>query len=184
MDVLPVAVVKDSTFDIELEFEVPDDFWEAKEKPVYEDPAQMLFWEEALIVRENWLENFHFALRKSGWPIENVDAIYSYFNDPVQSPDEGEKEPGWPPVMRFHVTIPGAWLVEHPDFFQQFEDLAKKGVRVKTKGQEKHFRLDYWRITANWGDLGGQTWEGRYFIVTRRREDPGYRGPLAWFPEI
>jgi hypothetical protein len=181
-DTIPGAVVKDSVFDVEIEFEVPENFWDVKE-PAYDDPAQRLFWEEARIVRENWLERFHWALRKSGWPIENIDASYSYFEDAVQNPNDGEEE-ARTPAMRFHVSIPGTWLIRNPDFFEQFIGLAKKGLKVTTKGREKPFRLDYWRITAEGGDLGGEAWEGSHFVVTQRREDPGYRDPLAWFPRI
>lgn len=178
---LPDHLVKESSFQVELEFEVPEDFWDLKE-PVYEDPAQKLFWEEARIVRENWLDNFHWALRRSGWPAENIDAIYSYFEEPVQNPDEGE-ERAWPPIMRFYINIPGTWLVDHRDFFRQFDHLRKDGLKVLTKDQGRVFHLNYWRITAEGGELGGETWEGTYFVVHPRREGLVRHGPLEWFPE-
>jgi hypothetical protein len=181
---LPYKSVYQSDFVVELEFEVPDDFWEEKEQ-VFHDPSQTYFWQESkpTFYGENWLEHFHAALQRRGWPTENIDAIYSYFNDPVEDPDLGE-EPGYPKLMKWNLFLPGEWLVNRPHWFLEFDHLSREGLEVKTRGDIKWFKLVYWRISGNSGPLEGEAWEGTYFYVKQRKMPAFEGGPKEWFPKL
>lgn len=187
---VPYKAVKESAFDVELEWEVPWDFWEEEPEPPYEDPAQLRLFELEPPFRTDWLDRFHDELMKRGWPQQNIEAVYSYFEDVVEDPREGEEkeDPFLRPLMRFRVWIPGDWLAEHPDFFTSFDKLAKEGVRIRTDGDEGPYHLAYWRIYADRGPLEGTDWgDSGWFTVRPPRERPPAmreKGPKEWFPEL
>jgi hypothetical protein len=191
-DVLREKDVRDSQFDIEIQFEAPEGFWEPDPEAPYRHPEQRHFWKGAVPKRQSeywrveWLDDLHMELRKRGWPAENVDAMYSYFEDPVWNPDEGEElEPDMPPAVEFRLWIPGDWLIRHPDFFMDLERLKKKGMTVRVNGKKKNFKLFYYRINVKDGELDGEAWEDSFFIVKPPREKPKAfeGGPRDWFPE-
>ena len=192
--------VRESAFDLELEFAVPEAFWEKEsepEPPPYRDPAQRYFWKGSVPKppkepdapwQDRWLESFHHALISRGWPRETIDAVYSYFEGPVENPDRDE-EPNTEraPAMSFRVWIPGDWLASHPEFLKDLPNLAKRGLGVRTGERIRMFPLHYWRLTGQQGPLRDVELEQAVFDVAapRRREAPAaYRkGPKEWFPE-
>lgn len=184
-DVLLSKDVKESNFDVELQFEVPIDFWDKEPKPPFEHPAQLELFKIRPPARKQWLEGFHFALMRLGWPRQTLDAVYSYFESPVDDPEEGEKrDPDRLPLVRFYVWIPGDWLLEHPDFFRSFDSLSTDGLIVFGEGP---YRLVYWRIHSGDGPLKGTDWgDSGYFIVRDRKLPSAARaeGPKEWFPGL
>lgn len=185
--------VKESGFLIELEFEVPEGFWDKDPEPPYYNPSQKYFWKRAMPPepseydwRDGWLDNFHDALSRRKWPRQSIDASYSYFEEPLQNPDMGqERDPDRLPAMRFYLWLPGEWLVDHPEFFKDLEKLGKKGVMVRARGKKVPSRLFYYRIFAQNGPLQGADWEGTYFDIYPGRQKPEAfeGGPRDWFPE-
>lgn len=163
-------VVKESLFDLEVEFTVPKWFWSEEGTAPWQDPEEQAhLWEEGRPKRgaenrEQWLERFHHALINHGWPRENIDALYSYFEGEVENPDEGEEkeDPDVSDVMRFRVSIPGDWLVDHPVFLDNLE-WREPGIPIW--GEHEGSRLSYYRISALRGPLNGMTLESTGFVV-------------------
>lgn len=192
-EVLPARMVRDSNFVVELHFDAPFGFWEEGVEPPYFDPFQKYFWKRAMpseqsegwTWKDTWLANLHQALRKRGWPDEYTEALYSYSEGEPWNPSEGdEPDEDVQPLVGFWVRIPGEWLEDHPKFFKDLEKLENKGVNIKMKRKEQNFKLAYWRISAEFGELGGTDWEGTIFLVKPRKTPPGFEGgPRDWFPE-
>lgn len=189
---LPPKDVRESVFELEVDFEAPEGYWEPEPEALYHHPGQGYFWRGARppampeYWRNDWLQNLHSALRDRDWPRENIDAMYSYFQDPLMNPDEGEeRDPDITPVVRFRVLIPGDWLVDHPKFFQDLKKLQKNGLQVKVRGKKRPFKLFDYEIRGNSGPLDGGLWQNTAFVVRPPREKPDAfeGGPRDWFPE-
>lgn len=184
--------VRESVFDLGIDFEAPEGYWQPDPEVLYHHPAQAYFWKRAIPPsqaedwRNEWLENLHSALRSRDWPSESIDAMYSYFQDPLTNPDEGEdRDSDITPVVRFRILIPGDWLVEHPNFFQDLKKLQKTGLQVKVKGKKRAFKLFDYEIYADGGPLNSSLWQNSSFTVRPHREKPSAfeGGPRDWFPE-
>lgn len=188
---IPAKDVRESAFEMMIEFEAPKGFWDPDPEVLYHHPSQAYFWKGAVPRpqpedwRNDWLMNLHSSLRAKDWPRENIDALYSYFEDPVGNPDEGAQlDPEVPPLVSFNIWIPGDWLVEHPTFFHDVDKLEKRGLSVKVKGKKKNFKFSH-RLIGVRGPLNGEVWESGTFVVTPPREKPQAfeGGPRDWFPE-
>src|SRR5262245_58576918 len=187
--------VQESDFVIELEFGVPEGFWEKEEEPEppYHDPAQRYFWKRAIPKepiwedwRDEWLESFHDELMKKGWPKSGLEANYSYIDGELDNPDEGEeREEDIPPAMRFYLWVPGEWLIENRGFLKSVDQLQGKPLKVKVRGKKVASFLNYYRISGDRGPLSGADWESGYFEIRPPRERPSAfeGGPRDWFPE-
>lgn len=189
---LPAKDVRESAFDLEIDFEAPEGYWEPDPEMLHHHPAQAYLWKgsrppaRSEFWRDDWLESLHSALRSRDWPRENIDAMYSYFEDPLMNPDEGaERDPDITPAVRFRVWIPGDWLVDHPNFFQDLKKLQKTGLQVKVKGKKQQFRMLDYEIRGDRGPLDGSLWQNSFFVVRPPREKPEAfeGGPRDWFPE-
>jgi hypothetical protein len=165
-DILPISDAKDSNFYVTMEFETPQGFWEAED---FEHP---------------FLVELHQALRRRGWGIENIEVIYSFFEESVQRVEDATD-------MRFWIWIPGSYLVEHPRLLADLPKLERFGVRWARPAQPGmqwtgiQYHLVHWHIYADSGPLKGQEWtHGTYFLVRHRRLHPEREGPKEWSPGI
>lgn len=159
--------VEQSWFDLEVDVLVPKDFWKkGRGKKT-----------------EHWLEDLHMALRREDWPPENIAAHYSYFEEPVRNPDEGEHDyqgHGLPAAAAFRVGIDGEWLVDHPRFFQEAVKL-ENGIEV----QNRKYKLWISRITAHQGPLDGEFWENPNILIREKGAPKAFEGgPRDWYPGI
>lgn len=157
--------VEQSWFDLDVEVLVPKGFWKKGKRNV------------------DWLEALHMALRREDWPIENIQAHYSYFEAPVQNPDEDEIDyqgRELPPSAAFKVGVDGEWLVDHPDFFRHAWKL-ERGITVKGR----KYKLWITRITAHNGPLDGEFWEHPNLAVRQKGAPKAFEGgPRDWYPGV
>jgi len=147
VDRIPASDVKDSAFDVQMELEVPEGFWDEEGEPEF-------------------LKFLYDALVKRGWGHNATESVYSFFNEAVQ-PDRDD-----PTVMKFTVWIAGDYLVEHPKLFADLEKLSQEGLlfppkpkRTKRWGLQKSYGLVSWYIYADRGPLEGVSWDGQHFVV-------------------
>lgn len=136
-DSSPWEMVKESNFVVELEANVPEYFWDNTERG------------------EDWLERFHMALRKTGWPPENITGVYSYFNNPL------EKDSEYPNIIQFNVWLPGDWVSEHPTFLYNLSSIRMRSVSFRDDNFSYKVNVDVNRIVAEEGPLNGAEWHGR-----------------------
>ncbi len=184
-DLISEADARESSFEIEIELEVPSDFWALAPERYEDPPQQRRLWEGVgAPYTPEFLDLVHDGLRRRGWPAENIDAMYSYFEDFVWNPCEGEENEADCPVMKFRVSIPGDWLVEHPRFLSDLVALSGEGLLIETPDGPARFKIDYWRIFAEHGELSGADWEDSIFHVNVRRPPPSHETghPHDWFP--
>jgi len=136
VEIIPADRIEGSAIYVVMEAPMPGWFWE------HGDPS-----EEVLL-------KIHKRLRSGGWGRENIDTIYSYFQEAVEPtfdlPKGGFRkrwgEAAVVPDARFWVWLDSAYLIENP---RLLEDLP----RLRGEG----FIID-WRISADRGPLKGEEW--------------------------
>ena len=147
VDQIPASDVKESAFDVQMEFEVPEGFWDEEGE-------------------SEFLRFLYNALGKRGWGRNALDSVYSFFDEGVQ-PDLDD-----PTIMKFTIWVAGDYLVEHPKLFKDLEKLSQDGLLFppKPKGKKRwraqeSYHLVSWYIYADRGPLEGESWDGQYFVV-------------------
>lgn len=147
----PASEVAESAFYVNMEAPVPAWFWE------FGDPSQEV------------LKKIHWRLRKGGWGRENIDTIYSFFEENVEPTGNIPRSQlrkltkrwgeDWViPEARFWVWLAGDYLVEHPKLLEDLPRLRSEGI------------ISDWNISAEKGPMRSGEWgpglmQYDYFVV-------------------